>query len=50
MKVIVIKIKLQLHEPGTVLRDLSRMIEKYLRRRGVVYECIDAALKNDDRK
>jgi hypothetical protein len=48
MRAIVIKIKLHVPASGTLLHDLSRAIERYLKKQGVQFERIDAAVKLDE--
>ncbi len=48
MKSIIIKIRLRFPVNGTLLNDLSRLLEHYLKNRGIPFGRIDAAVKLDE--
>ena len=48
VKSIIIKIRLRFPVNGTLLNDLSRLLEQYLKNMGIPFGCIDASVKFDE--
>lgn len=48
MKAIVIKIKLHCDGCGGILNEISKILERYLKRKGILFHSIDVAVKFDE--
>ncbi len=48
MKGIIIKIKFHLKIPGAILNDISKLLGKYLKRKGIGFQSIDVIGKFDE--